>query len=175
MKVIEAFFDGCCGPTNPGGYAGWGIVVKMDGRVLHRGSAYVGHGPLMSNNVSEARGAIAAMRWVMAAHLTGKFILKGDSLIVIRKLSRGRLACSGHGLYWPHMCEALGLVPLIDRQFENRVAFNWIPREENAEADELSQRAIPADGRTMVASTDLDHRLAYLLSKDEEGRQRRLF
>ena len=51
--MIEAWFDCCCEPRNPGGHAAWGGAVYVDGESIFRAGGYCGFGPQMSNNVAE--------------------------------------------------------------------------------------------------------------------------
>ena len=36
--LIECWFDGACEPKNPGGYASYGVIVKVDGRKVWEAS-----------------------------------------------------------------------------------------------------------------------------------------
>lgn len=36
--MIEAFFDGCCEPVNPGGTAAYGAVILKDGKKIWEAS-----------------------------------------------------------------------------------------------------------------------------------------
>ena len=53
MNDYMAWFDGSCGPVNPGGTATSGVIVKgKDGTVLLKEGRLVGKGEGMSNNTS---------------------------------------------------------------------------------------------------------------------------
>ena len=59
IPSITVYFDGACDP-NPGGHAGWGAVITIDGKSEGL-FGYVGFGPTMSNNVAEYAGLIGAL------------------------------------------------------------------------------------------------------------------
>ena len=64
-RGIEAFFDGCCEPTNPGGTASFGAVVFRDGvRVWECSRLFrpaKGRESETSNNVAEYGGFLAIL------------------------------------------------------------------------------------------------------------------
>src|SRR6267142_4208708 len=99
-KLIDAWFDACVEPRNPGGHGAWGILIKLDGTVVHTNSGYVGQGETISNNVSEYSGFIAAVDWILNANLLGVTIIRGDSKLVIMQLS-SKWKVNG-GLYLPY-------------------------------------------------------------------------
>lgn len=134
MHKIEAVFDGCCEPKNPGGHASYGAVVYVDGKRVYENSGYVGEGPTMSNNVAEFSGALDALR--KAVEYDGVITLRGDSKLVIMLL-QGRWKAR-RGLYVPYYKEALKIV----KQHRNRMSFRWVPREQNSDCDELSKRVL---------------------------------
>lgn len=130
-----AYFDGSCGPVNPGGIAGYGaIIFDSQGKFVWQCSEI--YSPeekgITSNNVAEYCGAIAILRYFADKELTGERILiKGDSKLVIEQLS-GRWKVK-KGMYKPQALEARNILTGFDD-----VTFRWIPREKNLEADYLS-------------------------------------
>src|SRR5688572_10031413 len=101
---ITIYFDGACDP-NPGGHAGWGAVLEIDGRTESL-NGYVGFGPAMSNNVAEYAGVIGALEEVARRGLASATIhVFGDSNLVIQQMS-GRWK-PGKGLYASHCLKAL--------------------------------------------------------------------
>ena len=138
--AIEAVFDGCCEPRNPGGHAAWGALVRVDGEIVWRQSGYCGHGPNMSNNVAEYSGALAAL--TEAVKYDGVILLRGDSRLVIMQLGPdhkwgNRWKMHG-GFYAPYWKQAKALVD----QHRHRMMFKWVPREENSDCDELSKKIL---------------------------------
>ena len=164
MKVT-CYFDGGCGPDNPGGQATFGAIVKSgEGQVLLSKSGYVGKGPQMSNNVAEYEGIIAVMQFLIETGVT-EGVIYGDSLLVVNQLNRKWKARKG--LYLKHYKHALRL-----RQQLKRVQIEWIPRASNSEADQLARRAM----RVTLTTTDKRRReLAELIREQRaDARDRRL-
>ncbi len=132
--MIEAWFDGACGPVNPGGHAAFGCLVKVDGKAVLREGKYLGCGRAMSSNVAEYAGCLRVLEYTH--DLTGHALIPGDCKLVIMQLKRKWKSHSG--LYLPYYCQALHLTD----NMRHRLAFQWIPREENAVCDRLSKRAL---------------------------------
>lgn len=132
--MIEAMFDGCCEPKNPGGHAAWGALVKVDGKIVWQDGGYCGVGPAMSNNVAEYSGALAAL--TEAAKHPGVILLRGDSKLVIMQL-QGKWKVNG-GLYHPFYLKAK---EVYDRE-KGRLKLQWVPRAQNEECDALSKKVL---------------------------------
>lgn len=132
--MIKAWFDGVCEPKNPGGFAAYGIHVEVDGAVVARRGAYVGNGPLYSNNVAEYSGFIAAAKECL--NHEGPIEIRGDSALVINQL-RGKWRVNG-GLYYPYYVEASDLWAML----RERGQLFWIPRQENEICDVLSKQVL---------------------------------
>jgi ribonuclease HI len=143
MHEIEAVFDGACEPRNPGGHAAFGSLVKVNGEAVYRNSGYCGFGPQMSNNVAEYSGALDAL--MVAVKYEGIITLRGDSKLVImqlgpdssRRFGRSRWKIHG-GLYVPFYKQAIALVD----EHRDRMRFQWVPREQNSDCDELSKQVL---------------------------------
>ena len=127
----EAWFDGACEPVNPGGYASFGVFIPPDVAF----SGYVGHGEGMTNNVAEYAGVVAALEYLME-NKDDEVVIYGDSRLVIEQLS-GRWGANTRKPYGKYFLRAKHLAI----QFRS-LRFEWVPREENAAADELSKMAI---------------------------------
>lgn len=140
--MIELYFDGACEPFNPGGTASYGWLIKKDGKEIKSGSGVVGSGEGMTNNVAEYSGLIYGLEEFLKLNLQEKLLIKGDSNMVINMIS-GKWGWNKKKSKWqpheklPHLKEllnqALSLLKKIDYEVE------WIPREENKEADALSK------------------------------------
>lgn len=125
--MLQIYFDGACGPKNPGGKAGWGWVAYRNETIIEQAYGYVGEGPAMSNNVAEYSAILAALLWSKTINEPIEFL--GDSMLVISQMS-GRWKIR-RGLYEKYAREAWRL-----RRSNHR--FTWIPRERNSIADALS-------------------------------------
>jgi len=133
--MIEVYIDGLCEPRNPGGVAAYGFVVLKDGEKLYEEGKVIGHGSAVSNNVAEYSAAVASMQWLIDHRLEREeIVFKTDSALVANQMS-GIWSVRG-GLYVDRYAEAQRLL----KEFSN-TKFVWIPREQNAMADELSRRA----------------------------------
>jgi ribonuclease HI len=132
--MIEAWFDGCCEPRNPGGHAAWGGVVHVNGESVFRAGGYCGGGPQMSNNVAEY-SAFCAVAEECLKH-PGVVIIRGDSKLVVMQL-QGKWKVNG-GLYKPFYDRA----KVLWGQLRNRSKLIWIPREENDICDVLSKQVL---------------------------------
>jgi ribonuclease HI len=132
-----AYFDGCCEPTNPGGNMGIGaFILNPERKRIFERSEYIPASNLnfkTSNNVAEYLGVISLLTYFMNNNLHNeKIIICGDSKLVINQMS-GTWNCNG-GVYEKYYRKAL----LIRKQLTN-VRFEWIPRDKNGPADELSK------------------------------------
>lgn len=138
--MIEVWFDGACEPKNPGGHIGFGAVIRRDGKRIHGISGYMGMLEENSNNVAEYQALIAALKWLRKEELHHEEIVcYGDSQLVINQMF-GSWAVK-RGLYVPYAHECARMMP----DFSN-LSGEWIPREQNAEADELSKNELVRRG-----------------------------
>lgn len=132
--MIEAYFDGCTEPVNPGGHGAWGAVVLVDGKEVYADGGYCGVGPTISNNVSEYQAFTEAL--TEAVKHQGPIIVRGDSKLVIMQL-KGRWKVNG-GLYLPFHLKAKELYSA----HKERIALEWIPRAKNDRCDVLSKKVL---------------------------------
>jgi ribonuclease HI len=135
--VIEAYFDGLCEPKNPGGVATFGFVVYSEGRPIHEGQglAATPYTEGATNNVGEYTGAVRALEWLLAEGLEKKpVVLRGDSELVIKQL-RGEYKVKS-----PLLAPLYSKVKELASRFGS-LAFEWVPREKNRQADRLTNLA----------------------------------
>lgn len=133
--MITVNTDGLCEPINPGGIAAYGWVAYRDGEKIGEGYKVVAEGPEATNNVAEYSGIIAALKWLLENNLQDEEIdLKSDSQLCIFQLNGFYQVKSPRILpLYQEATELLGKFPNIKLQ--------WVPREENEEADALSRKA----------------------------------
>lgn len=158
-----AYFDGAVEPTNPGGHGGYGVVVYRGDSVLFSDAVYVGRWPDLSNNVTEYCGAIGVLRFLLREGITTAKVY-GDANIVIHQLNGKWKARSG--AYIPYYREAYTL-----RLKLPNVVFEWIPREMNSAADELSKQATTT--RPQVPRFELDASLELSPTPTFKSRKRK--
>lgn len=130
------YFDGGCYP-NPGGEATWAYIIKnCTGCIV--GSDNGSFSGRTSNNVAEcvaARNALSAMRQFA---ISGQRIaLVGDSRICLNKIATRQ---PGKGLFAESLKQAQAVYAAMVHAGV-KMCVKWVPREENAECDALTQAA----------------------------------
>jgi ribonuclease HI len=136
---IEVYFDGLCQPVNPGGIACYAFVIRRDDRTIHSdyGIAAEPFSKDATNNVAEYTALAKALEWLIANGLnnSGRVEVKGDSQLVVKQL-RGEYKIKSQRIIplYRH-------VLLLQSRFPDGVEIRWVPREENKEADSLTNRA----------------------------------
>jgi ribonuclease HI len=136
MNDYKSWFDGSCGPLNPGGTATSGAIVKdKDGTFLLKERRLVGKGEGMSNNVAEYAAIIRVFEHLLPRS-PGHVVVQGDSRLVIKQLNgRWRIR---EGLYRAAALEAQQMLGHL-RCLGWKVDLQWIPREQNKDCDALSK------------------------------------
>lgn len=137
MAEIHVYFDGLCQPINPGGIACYAFLIKSESKVLHkdRGLAAEPFSKGATNNVAEYTALVKALEWLVSNNKEREPVrVKGDSKLVISQMMG------------EFKVKAKGIVPLfqkaalLTKKFSD-ISFQWVPREENREADKLSEEA----------------------------------
>jgi len=137
--MITIYFDGLCRPKNPGGVATYGYVIYKDGGKVKSGCGVVGSGGGMTNNVAEYSALKRAAEWVSQNDVDDEIVIRGDSQLVIYQMK---------GIWQIKSETSKKFVPEIRWLLEGRkTRFIWIPGEQNAEADLLSNVAYSQPGR----------------------------
>jgi ribonuclease HI len=139
---LDLYFDGSCGPNNPGGTAGyaWRLVDPDTGKVLAQDCGEVCRGPTATNNIGEWGAVKAGLEHLAEKGWKGELNIRGDSQLVIYQLI-GKYKCRKDTLI--PFYEACMLI-LGDMQWDA----HWIPREQNDECDRMSKQAYAAGGRS---------------------------
>jgi ribonuclease HI len=136
---IEVYFDGLCQPVNPGGIACYAFVITRDGRTIHSdyGIAAEPFSKDATNNVAEYTALAKALEWLIANGLnnSGRVEVKSDSQLVVKQL-RGEYKIKSQRII-PLYRQVL----LLQSRFQDGIEIRWVPREENKEADSLTNRA----------------------------------
>lgn len=141
---IHCYWDGCCEPCNPGGTAAFGAVIYNDGQRVWECSRIFrpkrGREKETSNNVAEYLGFKAILRELIRRKWNHRVIVcYGDSRLVVKQMSGKWRIRAGH--YVPHAKACKTLM----KRFRN-MKLEWIPREKNTIADELSKRELKKAG-----------------------------
>lgn len=138
--MMTAYTDG--GARGNPGPAGYGVQVLDDqGAVVAELYEPLGH---TTNNVAEYRGLIAALEWAVA-HGAAPLRVRMDSELIVKQM-RGIYKVKHPGLQ-PLHAQARALVTQV-----GRVVFEHVRREDNREADRLSNLAMDiASGKPAAA------------------------
>jgi len=129
-RRVRVFTDGAA-RGNPGPAGAGAVILDEEGSVLARLGRFLGK---QTNNVAEYQGLLLGLR--RARQMGAREVeVRADSQLLIRQL-QGKYAVKNEVLKRLHE-EALALL----QSFE-RYELVHIPREQNALADEMSNRAI---------------------------------
>lgn len=153
-STITCYFDGCCEPVNPGGTASYGAVIFRDDKRIWECSKIFypqkGKERETSNNVAEYLGFTAILEYLLEHKLEKESItIYGDSNLVIQQMQGNWRIKQGY--YVPIAKNAKSILA----RFKKQPVLQWIPREENDIADELSKaELIKAGVKFMIQPED---------------------
>jgi ribonuclease HI len=142
-NAANAWCDGAVEPRNPGGTGGWGFLIEPP----EGGEPIVGYGTMMpypelSNNVMEYCAVGLCIHHWNELNRTESLHIRTDSKLVVEQLNGNWQAKKGAYLpFYARLKVLLTEVPFS-------VTFEWIPREENTRADELSKKGLAELGIT---------------------------
>lgn len=136
MKVVNCVFDGACEPTNPGGAMGMGGAIFEDRKLLSKYSSFEPINIKNTNNVAEYKAVLWVMDELIKLSLHNERItIFGDSKLVINQLKgEWKINKGEYSVY--------ALIAKQKKSLFKSINFIWIPREENAYADNLSKKAL---------------------------------
>lgn len=126
-------FDGSC-RNNPGGPGGYGVVIKKDGRIIDELVGSLQNMDDMTNNKTEYIALIIGLKYIKKNYPDESVICKGDSKLVINQMI-GDSSVKGSGLF--HLWKRASKVAN-----KMNISFEWVKRDKNGRADELSRRKI---------------------------------
>ena len=129
MTTIEVFTDGRAEP-NPG-LGTYGYVVYEDGKRTHSEHGVAGRG--VTNNYAEYDCLVKALEW-LSPRRNEEIVVFSDSKLLVHQM-RGEWRFKG-GAYSEKYLKARELAGAFPK-----LKFEWIPREKNTEADELTNIA----------------------------------
>lgn len=128
--MIVAYIDG--GARGNPGPAGYGVRIESaDGSLLEEFHGALG---IATNNVAEYKGLLAALRWAVD-HDARELRIRSDSELLVKQML-GEYKVKHPGLQ-PLVAQARLLVAELDK-----VLFEHVRREQNKEADRLSNLAM---------------------------------
>jgi len=129
---MKIYFDGSCGPKNPGGYACYAFVIIEEGKEVIQKTGIECQGEGATNNVAEYAGLLHALEFLIENKNTGSIEIYGDSKLVINQVN-GDWRCKQE-----HLQKLLDKVhECLDKFFDWTAG--WVPRDQNSLADGLSK------------------------------------
>lgn len=143
MEFYSIYFDGSCGPKNPGGKAAFGFTVYHGPEKVNEGKGIIGEGPEMTNNLAEFFAFYQGLRCFNTMLLEGKIItpcnvhVKGDSQLVVKIMNR-KWRANASKPYFPAFEKADSVLRTV-RKNGAHVSISWVPRKKNEECDKLSK------------------------------------
>ncbi len=129
---MKLYFDGSCGPTNPGGHACYGFVVTSNGVETYRESGIHCSGEGATNNTAEYSGLIRGLEYLLKNNFTTDIEIFGDSKLVVMQTD-DQWRCNQ-----PHLQKLLAEARELLESFTNW-QITWVSRNENSIADGLSK------------------------------------
>lgn len=133
---IKAYFDGSCGPINPGGEMGIGVIIFEDDKEVYRCSDKVPEAPENTNNVAEYLAFIKILEFFsLKSYEFTDITIYGDSNLVVQQMNNAWKIREGH--YKEHALQAKKLLQIL--KVDNNIKIEWIPREQNTLCDDLSK------------------------------------
>lgn len=130
-STVTAYIDGLSEPTNPG-VGTYGYAIYDGERKLAEGEGLAGYD--VTNNYAEYTALVEVIRRLKDLKAEGDIVIRSDSQLLVGQMSKG-WGVKGGG-YLGKLKEARDLL----REFGS-ITFEWIPREQNGEADLLSRIA----------------------------------
>jgi len=129
--TVVVYVDGLAEPSNPG-VGTYGFVIYDGTKKLAEGSGLAG--AQVTSNYSEYTALAEAFKKLMELGLEGDVVVRSDSRLLVGQMSQGWKVKGG--MYIDKLKEARDLL----KEFGS-VTFEWIPREQNSEADLLTRVA----------------------------------
>ncbi|HEV2139540.1 MAG TPA: ribonuclease HI family protein [Nitrososphaerales archaeon] len=129
--TVTVYVDGLAMPSNPG-TGTFGFVIYDGTRKLADGSGLAGLE--VTSNYAEYTALTEALKKLMELGVEGDVLIRSDSTLLVGQMSEGWKVKGG--MYVDKLKEARDLM----KEFGS-IRFEWIPREQNTEADLLTRIA----------------------------------
>jgi len=129
--TVTVYVDGLSEPRNPG-TGTYGYVIYDGNSRIVEGRGLAGYN--VTNNFSEYTALVEALKKLRELRIEGDVVVRSDSQLLVGQMSKGWKVKGGG--YMEKLKEAKGLL----KEF-GFIAFEWVPRERNSEADLLSRMA----------------------------------
>jgi ribonuclease HI len=135
-RDLTLFFDGGCEPVNPGGIGTYGWYLLDRGVEVKWSTGVASSSHIMTNNLCEYQALGFALRWLSDQGWKGRLKIFGDSKLIVHQIRRDWKCNKKHLQALRQRCWEL-----LREVCPDGYDIEWIPREENARADELSRMA----------------------------------
>jgi ribonuclease HI len=129
--TVTAYIDGLAEPTNPG-TGTYGFLIYDGAKRLAEGSGLAGYD--VTSNFAEYTALAEALKRLKALQVEGDILVRSDSKLLVGHMSEGWKVKGG--MYVEKLKEVRDLM----KEFGS-IRFEWIPREQNREADLLTRIA----------------------------------
>lgn len=129
--MITVYIDGLSEPRNPG-TGTFGYVIYQGEKKLAEGGGLAGHN--VTNNFAEYTALVEALKKLKELRIEGDVVVRSDSKLLVGQMDQGWKVKGGG--YLQMLKEARDLL----KEFGS-IGFEWVPREQNQEADLLSRVA----------------------------------
>jgi ribonuclease HI len=129
--TVTVYVDGLAEPSNPG-TGTYGFLVYDGSKKLAEGSGLAGYD--VTSNFAEYTALVEALKRLKALGVEGDVLVRSDSKLLVGQMSQGWKVKGG--MYMDKLKEARDLLKGF-----GLVSFEWIPREQNQEADLLTRIA----------------------------------
>lgn len=137
MNKYILHFDGSCWP-NPDGKAKYGLVLQRNGETIISQSGIIGQGEGMTNNLAEHVGLYRGLQhYEIQAIYPSELNIYSDSQLVVKQMNEEWKA-SLTKPYYEYYALNLHKIKELKKDGHN-ITIQWIPREQNQKADELSK------------------------------------
>jgi ribonuclease HI len=134
--TVKAFFDGTCGPENPGGQMGIGVYVEHPELGLYWYKGIIGR-PNNTINIAEYIAFIAILKHLKDVKHKN-IVIKGVSQIVVNQMNKSWGI--KEGMYRAYALDAKELLSHLKKT--NNVDVLWVPKRLNLAARYLSKKGI---------------------------------
>lgn len=129
--TVTVNVDGLVEPRNPG-VGTYGFTIYEGSKKLAEGSGLAGR--YVTSNYAEYTALVEALKRLKLMRVEGDILVKSDSKLLVGQMT-GEWAVKG-GIYLEKLKEARDLLNAF-----GSIRFEWIPREQNQEADLLTRLA----------------------------------
>jgi ribonuclease HI len=136
--MIEVWIDGLSELVSPAWAqtACFGYVIKRSGKIIDKGYGVIGKGEDMTNNVGEYTALIRVLEKIRSLKLNKeKIVVRADSHLVAYRMGIDPSISRRWKIRGPRMRPLYARAKVLASGMD--ITFQWIPREENKEADRL--------------------------------------